>query len=281
MEPHFGHDFSGVRVHTGAEAGDSARAVNALAYTVGRDVVFGAGRYAPQTKAGLELLAHELTHVIHQGNRSTGVKSPLAIDSRAELEREADANSVLAPVSAKSPPKKFSAIPGGQVRVQRKQADLAESTSQPEMEATDPIAWKRWEKRAAAAIRFVDDLSHYGCFCGKGDKCSSPKDDIDKCCQAHDTAYEKEKVNCKEVRPGCVSMWEPAGLKKSLAADLAITSCLKRTFSDGKTYSGIAKAWRTGGILLYGAIRPTMAALRASRELLGGSRRLDREASSE
>ncbi|HZR42836.1 MAG TPA: DUF4157 domain-containing protein, partial [Ktedonobacteraceae bacterium] len=66
MESRFGHDFSGVRVHTGARADQSAQAVNAQAYTVGRDVVFGAGRYAPETTAGKRLLAHELTHVVQQ-----------------------------------------------------------------------------------------------------------------------------------------------------------------------------------------------------------------------
>ena len=66
MEPRFGHDFSGVRVHTDAKAAASAHAVNALAYTVGRDIVFGMGQYAPGTNEGKHLLAHELTHVIQQ-----------------------------------------------------------------------------------------------------------------------------------------------------------------------------------------------------------------------
>ena len=66
MEPRFGHDFSEVRVHSDARAAESARAVNALAYTVGPDVVFGAGEYAPGTIAGRRLLAHELTHVVQQ-----------------------------------------------------------------------------------------------------------------------------------------------------------------------------------------------------------------------
>ena len=70
MEPRIGHDFSHVRVHTDASAAESARAVNALAYTVGRDVVFGAGQLAPGTTAGNRLLAHELAHVVQQGNRS-------------------------------------------------------------------------------------------------------------------------------------------------------------------------------------------------------------------
>ncbi len=68
MEPRFGHDFSRVRVHTDAHAAESARAVNALAYTVGRDVVFGGGHYQPETIAGRRLLAHELTHSIQQEN---------------------------------------------------------------------------------------------------------------------------------------------------------------------------------------------------------------------
>ena len=66
MEQRFGHDFSGVRVHAGSAAAQSARDVHARAYTVGRHLVFGAGQFAPQTHAGRRLLAHELTHVIQQ-----------------------------------------------------------------------------------------------------------------------------------------------------------------------------------------------------------------------
>jgi ferredoxin len=63
---HFGRDFSGVRVHADEKAAESARAVSALAYTVGRDVVFGEGQYTPHTSTGRRLLAHELTHVVQQ-----------------------------------------------------------------------------------------------------------------------------------------------------------------------------------------------------------------------
>jgi hypothetical protein len=66
MEPRFGHDFSSVHVHTDAKAAESARAVSAHAYTVGNDIVFGAGQFSPGTGAGRRLLAHELTHVIQQ-----------------------------------------------------------------------------------------------------------------------------------------------------------------------------------------------------------------------
>lgn len=67
MEPRFGHDFSQVRVHADDTAAESASAINALAYAVGRDVVFGAGQYQPHVIEGRRLLAHELSHVIQQG----------------------------------------------------------------------------------------------------------------------------------------------------------------------------------------------------------------------
>ncbi len=66
MEPHFGHDFSRVRVHTDARAAESANAVNALAYTVGSSIVFANAQYEPQNLAGRRLLSHELAHVIQQ-----------------------------------------------------------------------------------------------------------------------------------------------------------------------------------------------------------------------
>ncbi|MCX9079358.1 MAG: DUF4157 domain-containing protein, partial [Candidatus Methanoperedens sp.] len=67
FEPRFGYDFSQVRIHAGPEAAQSARALNAHAYTVGRDVVFAAGEYAPGSDPGRRLIAHELTHVVQQG----------------------------------------------------------------------------------------------------------------------------------------------------------------------------------------------------------------------
>jgi len=73
------YDFSNVRIHTDARAAESARAVDALAYTVGPNLVFGESRYAPQTNEGLRLVAHELTHVIQQtGADKSGEKSGLS-----------------------------------------------------------------------------------------------------------------------------------------------------------------------------------------------------------
>jgi hypothetical protein len=66
FEPRFRHDFSRVRVHTDVRAAESARDVTAHAYTMGRNIVFDTGRFAPETQEGQKLLAHELTHVIQQ-----------------------------------------------------------------------------------------------------------------------------------------------------------------------------------------------------------------------
>jgi hypothetical protein len=71
MEPRFGHDFSRVRIHTDEKASESARAINALAYTVGENIVFTHHHYQPASTSGKKLLAHELTHVVQQGETAT------------------------------------------------------------------------------------------------------------------------------------------------------------------------------------------------------------------
>jgi len=92
MESRFGHDFSQVRVHTDARAAESARAVNSRAYTVGKDVVFGAEQYMPQTKDGRCLLVHELTHVIQQSRESSHLKAISKMSNTNDVqEREAEA----------------------------------------------------------------------------------------------------------------------------------------------------------------------------------------------
>ena len=71
MEQHLGYDFSRVRVHSGGAAEQSVRDVSARAYTVGHDIVFAGGLFAPDTLKGRWLLAHELTHVVQQSFRGT------------------------------------------------------------------------------------------------------------------------------------------------------------------------------------------------------------------
>ncbi len=77
FEPRFGRDFSQVRIHTDGKAGQLARAINAHAFTIGQDVVFGAGKYRPSVSGGRHLLAHELTHVVQQGAIKSGAPSEI------------------------------------------------------------------------------------------------------------------------------------------------------------------------------------------------------------
>ncbi|RUL78930.1 DUF4157 domain-containing protein [Dyella choica] len=88
MERRFGQDFSGVRVHTDAQAAQSAREIHAQAYTAGRNVVFASGHYAPHTDSGRRLLAHELAHVVQQRDLKSMPDS--LSDPDSSLERDAD-----------------------------------------------------------------------------------------------------------------------------------------------------------------------------------------------
>jgi hypothetical protein len=98
FEPRFGYDFSQVRVHTDAKAAESAGEVNALAYTVGKNVVFGAGQYAPHSSAAMQLVAHELTHVIQQMQLPAPSTHPLKIvhpDSAEEIHAKQVSDRIL------------------------------------------------------------------------------------------------------------------------------------------------------------------------------------------
>ncbi|HEV3166410.1 MAG TPA: DUF4157 domain-containing protein [Isosphaeraceae bacterium] len=106
----FGRDFSSVRVHTSALAAESTKAVQATAYAVGTDLVFGPGRYAPRTPEGRKLLAHELTHVV-QTEQSGGPRRKVEVgraDDPAEAEAERvstliSKDAILPTVSAREP----------------------------------------------------------------------------------------------------------------------------------------------------------------------------------
>ena len=109
MESRLGADFSDVRVHTDATAGESARSVQAHAYTVGSDVVFQSGKYAPDSDSGKRMLAHELTHVVQQRSgpvdgtpAAGGIKISNPAD-RFEQAAETSADHVMSSNSVASP----------------------------------------------------------------------------------------------------------------------------------------------------------------------------------
>ncbi|MBB2770805.1 UNVERIFIED_ORG: hypothetical protein GGE11_001718 [Mycolicibacterium obuense] len=110
MEGRFGHDFGDVRVHTDGAAHESAKSVNAQAYTVGSNIVFQRDRYDPGSDSGKHMLAHELTHVVQQRSGPVdgteaggGVK---VSDPSDRFERDAVANAdrlMAAPAPARPP----------------------------------------------------------------------------------------------------------------------------------------------------------------------------------
>ncbi len=142
MEPRFGRDFSNVRVHTDAEAAESARMVYANAYTVGRDMVFGANLYAPGTATGKRLLAHELTHVIQQG--AAGLPDDLQLDASVNSS-EQEAQQVASIVLSSTQRVPMSTYELG-VLLQRQETSSTSSMVNPEV-ADLP------------AVRYVDNYS--------------------------------------------------------------------------------------------------------------------------
>lgn len=104
MEPRFGHEFGGVRVHTDAKAAESARAVNAQAYVVGQNTVFASGRYAPGTSAGRRLLAHELAHTVQQGETANRPTKIGQVGDRHEREADRVAEQVMGGSTVADPP---------------------------------------------------------------------------------------------------------------------------------------------------------------------------------
>lgn len=103
FQPLFGHDFARVRVHTSGDAARSAKSVNALAYTVGHNVVFDAGQYAPGTPAGRQLIAHELTHVLQQGSGEDAGRTLRVGPAGDQYEQQADQIAASVPAPRSSP----------------------------------------------------------------------------------------------------------------------------------------------------------------------------------
>lgn len=119
MEPRFGFDFSGVRVHTGASAEKSTEAMGAAAYTVGPRIVFSERRYDPRSYGGRWLIAHELTHVVQQ--RSEGVRPDEGIPVVASTDLEQEATGAA-----------FSVLQGERSRAGRASARYAAMLLKPE-----------------------------------------------------------------------------------------------------------------------------------------------------
>lgn len=155
MEPRFGRDFGRVRVHTDRVAARSAEAVAAHAYTVGSDVVFGSGRYAPTSPDGQRLLAHELAHVVQQGGATTAgsLQSKVGFVEPG-LQRKPTSRSTIGPADV--PAEKWSELAedtyrrGGQTR-------RAEAIKRCRKEGADSCYHVLTEEEARAAYQLMRD----------------------------------------------------------------------------------------------------------------------------
>ena len=155
MEPRFGHDFSQVRVHTDERAAESAQAVNALAYTVGRNVVFGSRHYAPQTSAGQRLLAHELTHVTQQGSQRWEPQQIGPADDAYERE----ANQIATSLAARPFLQSIAPAPLLQRKDGGKKQPAPAPPSGPSHKANDPYQLKSELHPRGKALLFADQVA--------------------------------------------------------------------------------------------------------------------------
>ena len=216
MEARFQTDFSRVRVHTDARASESARAVNAFAYTVGRNLVFASGQYQPASSGGMRLLAHELAHVVQQRRSISAVDAkevePFGTSLEAEAERAAEHI----------------------VGAGRRTAG-ALSPAPPSVQRAGPACVPR------------TGMTEYGCYCGAGSSCSAgltcpPVDSLDTCCQAHD--------GCYDACPGCTFSDSVNPLSHNHAAarscDRALCNCAR-----GLTLTGRAASYRDHMLTLF------------------------------
>jgi len=169
MEPRFARDFQSVRIHTGTKASESAKAVRALAYTVGQDIVFAEGQYAPGSYRGQHLLAHELVHTVQQAGASRG---PIAGISQPGDATEREADQVAERVMRMEEPPHMMSIEGppeavqecardaaSSVRLQRQGSDEHPQEEEELYEAGDQImALPRWTI-AKRASNFAESVS--------------------------------------------------------------------------------------------------------------------------
>ncbi|MEK6300589.1 MAG: DUF4157 domain-containing protein [Acidobacteriota bacterium] len=223
MEPRFGHDFSGVRVHTNKRAAESARAINALAYTVGRDVVFGPGQYQPHSSEGSRLMAHELAHVVQQGDGYDG-GSVAGIESETSV-AEQNAESTAATVMA-----------GGAAKTIPAAARLIHRRAEPYLKkitvhlAPPQSADLEWQGTAPSSATGSD---HFTVSTGKG--YSNPGDDPGTCTRAC----------CNDPMTQCAPPWNQPG---------RVGACC--TYYGNNFWTGTPEPQHDGGWLYWTPIQP-------------------------
>lgn len=133
FEPRFGQDFGQVRLHTGSEAASLAQAVGAQAFTLGREIVFDQGEFQAGTSGGRELLAHELAHVVQQGETAP-IQRQVQRKARSESGKDEDIPTAEAPVSSSATAQPTLSAPASSV------TDVAKSSPSPKLSFREAFA---------------------------------------------------------------------------------------------------------------------------------------------
>jgi hypothetical protein len=203
MESAFGADFSGVRLHTDANAAQLSEQLNARAFTLGEHVAFGAGEYQPGTLVGDALMAHELAHVVQQGGSAAAAPQRKGGEPADDaLEEEADAAAVCVVTALWSSPQGQArslgkrSLPGlrSSLRLQRCSGNAKKPAAAPNLQ-TDKVLRQTWE------VAFQEGLVLLNASVGKKGKekgCSFPGDK-----PAEAWRYDKEywrQVTSEELR---------------------------------------------------------------------------------
>jgi hypothetical protein len=160
MEARFGQDFYQVRLHTTAQASKIAQGLKAQAFTIGKDIVFGPGQFAPETPAGMHLLAHELVHVVQQSNHQHHGFLQRSDDPRAETQTSEGSRPETA---AKAQVRE----PHSLARLEREEPETARLADRIDMQARTILTHTDEQMRAAgiqasrAQMRIIADFTSY------------------------------------------------------------------------------------------------------------------------
>ena len=238
MAQGFGYDFSTVRVYNGSLAAQSAKALDARAYTVGSNVVFGEQQFAPDSSGGRELIAHELAHVVQQSTGLTAGVRGLDGGKSDPLEIAADRMAHQALHSRPSAPRASSAAaaPSSEAGLvqrdwepTRPTAPAAGHTAGSDYQGPNGIVTRQGEKSASLfGSTMLGGATSYGCYCGPGGDANGSRcgenapaiDAIDEQCRQHDQNYGTRGVTSVVTDPATqASMFSLDGLLKSEDAD--------------------------------------------------------------
>lgn len=241
LEAHFGADLAHVRVHTDSRAARGADAIDAQAYTAGRDIYFAPGMYSPSTNSGRRLLAHEVAHVVQQ---SSGKESTIATkaaagakigapDDSLEEEAEQQAGQFMSGTPTDEEQRKRRESSGGVQRsiqrkaaptIQRQPKTAAEIAGEelargPQQQRGDKAAWEQADKRAAEEAQ-------------KGDMAPIIQVSLSK---THAAVREVSSAEFEKEFKACPTAHQESGLPEAfLCAESSISPWVTRMEDDPK-----------------------------------------------